>query len=60
MAEYLKEFKELTIACDVEEHEEMKNGRFVGCLDVDLRQKLNTHVNLTFIGVCKLVQTYEE
>lgn len=45
VAKYLKEYEKLSIAYEVK-GEEMNIRRFVGGLCTDLRQKLNTHVNL--------------
>lgn len=52
--EYVKEFDRLAITCEINENEELKLGRFLSGLNVELREKLDAYVNLTFHEACKI------
>lgn len=46
--------------CDINEPEEMKNGRFLGRLKEEIREKLEPVQNLTYDGAYNSALAYEK
>ena len=60
VADYIQEGKILTLLCEIDEPEELKIGRFLGCLREDLREKVEVIQNLTYEGACNSALIFEK
>lgn len=57
--DYIQEFEKLSIACKVDENDDLKMGRFIAGLNGDLREKVEVHQNIGFDEACKMAVVYE-
>ena len=58
--DFIIEFENLTLRCDIEERIEQKIARFIAGVHLDIREKIELQPNLSFEEVCNSAVIFDK